>query len=345
VRAIASLGRRADAPLPCLALADGRVAGLADDSLSEKVHRRAGSLPGPPVASHPAEREITARDLAWARHIGIVGDERASRKHAAIRCGSFAAHTYARAPVEVAMLGANLITWLYLFDDRFGEGEQGESQAELRTCFAAFEQVARTGLLPRDPNAFHRALLELVERGEALGGAAWRGRFADSLAFYMEGCAQELPFRRSGRVPDMDQYRRIKLGSVGAFPVFDLVELAHGDPRTREQADGEWIAEARRIAAWLCAWVNDLYSFPKEARDGDPLNVVAVLMHEHTLSVDAALDRVIELYGRDIARLHALFARARVHGVSAATDAVLQGIERWVHGNRVWTGSCGRYQR
>jgi len=318
---------------------------LADGTLGETVHRKAVALPGRPVVPHAAEVDIDAHDRAWVRRMGLVEGERAIEKHAAIRCASFAASTYAHAPAAVATLGANLISWLYLWDDRFGEGRNGETQSELREGFAGFEQVARTGRLPAQANPFHRALLELAQRGQALGGAAWRERFADSLAFYMDGCAQELPFRRTGRVPTFAEYRRVKLGSVGAAPVFDLVELALPLPLSPAEATNVWITEARRAAAFLCAWTNDFYSFPKEARDGDPLNLVAVLMQEHGVDVDAALDLAIELYARDLGHFEALLARARAHGVSAATDAVLRGLEEWVHGNRAWTGSCGRYQR
>ena len=217
------------------------------------------------------------------------------------------------------MLGADLITWLYLFDDRFGEGQAGESQAELRACFAGFERAARTGELPERPNVFHHALLDLVRRGAALGGHAWQDRFADSLAAYMEGCAQELPFRRTGRVPSFAEYRR--------------VELAHRSPLARDPADAAVLHEARRAAAFLCAWVNDVYSFPKEAADGDPLNLVAVLMHEREVGALAALDMALELYARDLVRFEALLARARAQGVAEATDAILRGIERYVQGS------------
>lgn len=317
---------------------------LADGSLAATVHAKALALPGRPVVRHAAEGEIDAHDRAWVHAMGIVDSDRAAKKHAAIRCASFAASTYANAPAAVATLGANLISWLYLFDDALAEGHDGETQAELRERFAAFEQLARTGRLPADANAFHHALVDLVARGEALGGAAWRERFADGLAFYMEGCAQELPFRRTGRVPTFAEYRGIKLRSVGAEPVYDLVELALPRPLPTAEVRSVWITEARRAAAFLCAWVNDIYSFPKEARDGDPLNLVAVLMQEHGVDVDAAVDLAIERYARDLGRFDALLARARAHGVPATTDAILRGLEGWVHGNRAWTGSCGRYQ-
>jgi 5-epi-alpha-selinene synthase len=318
---------------------------LADGSLAARVHDEARALPGRAVTPHAAEAEIDAHDRAWVRRMGLVPSERAASKHAAIRCASFGASTYAHAPTAVATLGTNLISWLYLWDDRFGEGAAGETQAELRERFAAFEAIARTGHLPAQPSAFHLALVDLVTRGTALGGAAWRERFATSLSFYMEGCAQELPFRRTGRVPTFAQYRAIKLRSVGAAPVYDLVELALGRPLAHHEARNGWITEARRMAAFLCAWVNDIYSFPKEARDGDPLNLVAVLMRARGVDVDAALDAAIELYARDLVRFDALLARARAHGVSASTQAILTGLEDWVHGNRAWTGSCGRYQR
>ena len=39
--------------------------------------------------------------------------------------------------------------------------------------------------------------------------------------------------------------------------------------------------EVRELASMVSSAVDDIYSFPKERADGDRLNLVAVLMHEH----------------------------------------------------------------
>ena len=94
-------------------------------STVEKMRTRA-------VALHPAEHRITATTHEWATRFGLISGDLMSARHAAIRCGSFAAHTYPHASEALVGLGADLIAWLFIFDDCWGEGAPGDTQATMR---------------------------------------------------------------------------------------------------------------------------------------------------------------------------------------------------------------------
>jgi hypothetical protein len=336
------------------------------DSAYDLVRSMGRGLPGRAVDPHPGVATVDAQNRVWARATGLVADDLAAARHAAIRCGSFAAHTYALAPFAVVALGADLITWLYLFDDRYGEGLDGEGREAMQQRFATFESTVRTGRLPEAPTVFHTALLDLRDRALVLARDAaadlgadeadvddWLRRFADSFATYFRGCLAELPHRRDAKAKlDLDGYRVVRRDSVGAFPVFDLIELGSG-LLPPEVARSPEIERARALGALLCAWVNDVYSFPKEQLDGDPLNLVTVIASSYALDVTDALGAAAQVFHTDLAFFESACDDARTAHVhargeraahrSVVVSSYLDGLAQWVHGNTAWTGLSGRY--
>jgi hypothetical protein len=126
--------------------------------------------------------------------------------------------------------------------------------------------------------------------------------------------------------------------------VFDLIELTL--ERTLEPAmiakQGFW--RLRDMAAILCAWSNDLYSFHKERGEKDPHNLVSVLKRERRLTDDEAFVEAVALYNADLE----MFERA-LEGYSLAPSTqrlevqYMRGLCDWVYGNHQWTRLSRRY--
>jgi len=303
----------------------------------------ASDMRGRSVKPHAAEARVTSANAAWAKCFGLVSDDLSVARHAAIRCASCAAHTYPSAPEAVVELGADLITWLFLFDDRFGEGAADDDVRALRVRFASYEHTLSSGVLPASATVFHRALVDIRNRALALADDEWLERFAHSLGLYFQGCLLELPFRRAGRSPDVEEYRRMRSRSIGTFPVFDLIELSSG-LLTCEEAGLADLLRAREIAALLCAWVNDLYSFPKERAAREPMNLVSILELHYGLDSADALGAAAEVFNTDLAVFEHVADIIREKNPSARVRGYLDGLDDWVHGNSAWTGLSGRYR-
>ncbi|KAK5991479.1 Microbial Terpene synthase-like protein 1 [Cladobotryum mycophilum] len=84
------------------------------------------------------------------------------------------------------------------------------------------------------------------------------------------------------------------------FCSLTLSELALGinleeELHEEELHDGSDLASARNCAIDHWIMINDLYSFPKEVESGEKINYVFVLMDQHGLSLQEALDRVAGL--------------------------------------------------
>jgi 5-epi-alpha-selinene synthase len=300
------------------------------------VHARA-------VKPHACMAEAEAATVEWAARWGLVRNEVEAARLGGIRCGSCAAHTYANQPADVVKMGAQLIAWLFLFDDAYGES--GDLDA-MPAVFESFEALLFGRGLPAEPSAFHLSLADLRDRLIARANdVTWPQRFAYSLRRYFDGCLLEYPYRRTQRSPSLSVYRSVRRWSIGVQPVLDLVELGLPYRLTPEMSAKRQMWELRDRAAMLCAWANDLYSFEKERDAGDPLNLVSVLRAERRLPIDRTFADAVGIYNDDLAAfeqvMQEFLADPRTCGLERS---YLDGVCDWIHGNHVWTRECRRYR-
>ncbi len=293
---------------------------------------------------HPEVDSVSERTVRWARSLSLVGSDLEAHAASRIQVGRLAAGTFERESVEVVQLGADLILWLYLFDDAVGEVPADWSQEQHGAALDSYCDLLDTWHCPSEASPFHLALLDLLQRATELGATAqWHQRFAADLRGYFRGCYEETPFRRDGRVPTVEEYRDLRALTVGTSAVFAVLELGLCGILPDEEAFRQEVVEARRTAALLTAWVNDVYSYPKESLVSDPLNLVSALARQYGLGIEDALSEAVEVYNLDLSELERLTDQALERGGSAELRGYLEGLCRWVHGNRDWTQHCARY--
>ena len=211
------------------------------------------------------------------------------------------------------------------------------------TTFSSFSRVLRTGSLPANGGPFHVALADLRHEALALTQSGdWLDRWCDSFGRYFDGCLLEYRHRSDFSYASIDEYRRLRAWSIGTYPVFDLIEPAHGHILPNAIAWRPDLVALRERAALLCAWVNDIYSHAKEQADGDALNLVAVLQREYGLNTQEAFGAAAEVFNTDLTMFEDQ-KRVVVGLHSEAVQSYVKGLEDWVHGNFSWTGLSQRY--
>lgn len=316
--------------------------------LNELTRRAVSKMQTRQILRSPKEPEITLASMHWSRDIGIVTDSGTEARLLGVETGSFAACSYPAASPEVVKLCSDFVAWLFLFDDLYCEAFDADP-TNLRLFFREYGILMRSrevsSLTP-----YQSALFDIKERALSNHGAdqRWAERFVVDLETYFEGCAQEAPFRKSGRFPSVAEYRQVRLGTIGARPLFDLIELSTGYlddlPELADENKAQGLKRAREAASLTFGWINDVFSYRKESSAGDPLNLVAVLKNEGSLSAEEAFDAAVDVYRNELATLESESQKLREGGISDTLDRYLRGLEDWLHGNLAWSTTCPRYR-
>lgn len=311
-------------------------------SVSLPLPLRLGDDSDEQVSVHPEWQACERESVDWIRRFELAEAPAVWAKMACTRPAMLASRCYRSATFEALVLGADLIAWLFLFDDQQGEGPD---IVEMAALCDEYEGVLATADLPPHPAPLHVALADLRERMLRLSGPSWCERFCSSMRMYFDGCLLEVPYRRSGRSPSFRNYRLLRSWSIGTFPVLDVIEPALGFTLPDEVVTSPTWRELRELTVQLCAWTNDIYSFNKECDERDPINLVQVIRRENGLPAEDAHREAIRYRQAELARFRVL--RARHDGradTSSIERAYSAALEEWIHGNAAWSGSTHRYR-
>ena len=293
------------------------------------------------VVPHPKSIEIHSKNLDWVNRFNLVTTTQEIESHEQIKCASLAAHSYPYASPEIISFAADMLSWLFLFDDKFGEGGKDYTMHSMLDRFATYEYSARSGIVPKNATTLHIALVDLAERGEKIGNRRWRSRFVGFIRRYFDGCVLEYPHRRSSIQLSLAEYRGIRSWSVGIHPVFHIIELANGFLSDEESVDPE-LEEIRERASLLVGWINDVYSMPKESLARDPFNLVILLGNEFSIDVKESFAMAVEIFNEDLLLLEKAIDNLKSKK-SLNAQKYIDGLVAWVHGTYTWHAESVRY--
>lgn len=296
----------------------------------------------PVVVPSPYAKQAEERSFAWLTRFYLLDSPTAVAKVKKTRCGLLSALVYPRASLELTSLGADFFAWLFLFDDKYGEGGESGEGEELSRFAPSLTELFRSGHCAVE-EPFHAALLDIRARAAHLG-EQWLARMAADLMLYLRGCLLELPFRRSCFAPSFREYLKIRLFSSAMFSVFDLIELDLSNVLDHSFIRRKEILELRVLASLAVCWDNDIISYYKEKKDGATLNLVTVIQKEKNITLNESFTLSSNIFIREIKRFIELKNYLIQHTeISYDEERYLQGLLDWVYGNRAWGALTLRY--
>jgi hypothetical protein len=315
---------------------DTDFANSAGETASDHAYIRAAAdrlTGGHHPAPHPDIDAIQRDTEAWRARFGFG----TAKDYADTQCAGWASYSYPDLPRPVVQIAADLIGWLFLYDDEYGERYEPGAAIDTARKHVA---MLRTGVATWKRDAYELALLDLRARILACADQRFVDRFAGSFAKSYAGWHGEIPYRRAGKSPSLEAYRRLRPWSVAQQTLFDIAELHTGSP-----ADAVELHEVNLLrdqAALLCGYINDVHSYLKE-RD-DPINLVAVLRDERGRTPEAATEAAVEEFAFQRSLFDAQCAAALSRtSISDAMRAIVSGLTKFVPGCAEWYGKCGRY--
>lgn len=296
----------------------------------------------------PATRPLRASALSSSARSWALGHQLinagSSGRFDAVQVGLLAALTYPGADLDRQELLAQFFAWIFLQDDTFDEPDAAPCRQRLSAHLHDCERVLCTGLLPR--RACHRleALKDIRDRIARSAAPAGFARFCRSMrGFWQKGVLAECALRDQ-RTPSAQAYLRTRLYSVGLLPPLDLADWAHRLDTPEAVVRSPELLRLRVLAAMVAALANDVFSFKKEQRHGDPNNLVLIRMRQHGHAEGLAVDGVVRDHNRLVARFErqsaALLTVTPAHPL---LDFQIEACRRWLVGAVDWQRCAPRY--
>ena len=191
-------------------------------------------------------------------------------------------------------------------------------------------------------------------------------RFVSVFQRYLDSNTEQVAFRQSCEIPDLDTYKELRLHTSGCYVCSMMLEFALGLDLADEIIEHPLLVALNVAAFSHVMFVNDIFSFRKELSDGDLMNLVPVLLW-HNLggmssicgggveavvreTVAQALALVRELDGECVRLVAEIRAAVRGgngpladEGAAAAVDKYVDGVSDWLSGNLRWHRISKRY--
>ncbi|MCH0540793.1 terpene synthase [Streptomyces sp. MUM 203J] len=298
-------------------------------------------------AIHPCHAEADVQTAAWAEAFRI-GSEELRARLVAQEMGTFAARILPEGREEVVGLLADFVLWLFGVDDgHCEEGELGRRPGELAAELHRLLRVAHNPEAPvklDDPLA--AGLRDLRLRVDRYGTPGQAQRWVDTLREYFFAVVWESSYRRSGTVPDLDDYTLMRLYDGATTVVLPLLEIGHGYELQLHERDNKAVRAVTEIMSFIITWDNDIFSYHKEKKEktstGYYLNALRVMEEREGLTPEQALTTAISQRDRAMSLYVRLTERLARDG-SPQLRQYLRSIGHFIRGAEDWGISSVRY--
>ncbi|MEU3622962.1 hypothetical protein BS329_20395 [Amycolatopsis coloradensis] len=297
--------------------------------LARFAHTHIQRLAPPSTRRHPDSDSIETELRHWATTVDLYAGEdiqQLTRRQVGLIVGCCMPDV----PTPIARVTAHYLAWVFAFDDTVAEHEP---------LLAIHQAMDLPGLL-RDGATHDRSaaqglagvLVSVRDEIVDIGGMALLPQLAGQLGRYLDACAGEAPWRRTGRPPALAAYLHDRTATSGGHPLL-LHRLMPGmpPPGAPLPAGLDSLADQAFLIGGLA---NDLLGFAHEQRQGDPVNVVTVLAGEYALPLPEAYRAAVILHAAHTHRFAADLVRTSGDPALAESHrALAAAIGGWVEGS------------
>ncbi|MFF4507193.1 terpene synthase family protein [Streptomyces sp. NPDC001401] len=242
-------------------------------------------------------------------------------------------------------LGLDFFAWLFLVDDAFDGLNKQDAEKLIKTFTGVVEGAGGNGDSRVD---FFADVWARQCKGMS---ARYCRRAADNWTKVFDALLTEVVNMSEGHFPTIEEYRSIRYRSGYMPPILDMTERLRGFELTPEVYADPVFQTLYDANVWCLNLVDDLFSFEKEAAQGEPHNMVLVVERERGCSRSEAVDAVVSMLGDHLADF--LTAEARLsaaleaRGVSltdrANTYAFVDDLRSSCASSYYWCRSSPRY--
>jgi len=295
----------------------------------------------------PHADEVHRSALHWATRHGLLERPGTQAAFAAARFANLMSRAHPTAALPDLILASDWLTAIFALDDLLETALVAEPD-RMRAGIEDFIQRLRTNsALASDPfgRPIAAALADVWRRTAPRVSEAWRARFLEHAADYLNGTIWESGNRARNALPTVAEYRAMRRHSAATEMFFDLIEPVHEIELPAAVLADENFRALRRHAGTAIGLYNDLISWPKEMAVGDLHNIVFIIGHERGLDLADSIVAGVAEHDEEVQAF--LAARDALAFGPWSDDATVHlavaDVAHWVRGNLDWSHESGRY--
>jgi hypothetical protein len=298
-----------------------------------------------PVAYHPRAAQLEFRSNGWVcrRLGGCFAREEDLLSFLRQRNGLYGPLTVPEADDQRALDVTDWYQYVTVIDSLASDRSAlGADEADARAVFAGIMADFNSGREGSEDLPYGRAGQDLWRRISPGLSSAQRRRFADALETFLRGCATEIGFKLTDRVPDYETCMAVRMDSFGC----DFIRLMTEYAAEVDMTDCEpLLTDLHLHGMRQMITVNDLLSWRKEHAQEDKMTLVRVLIEREGFDLQQSVERLCELVEHH-ERAY-LAARDRLlHGPYGSRPDIrsyLRGLDHLIGGSQEFEYLTPRY--
>lgn len=225
--------------------------------------------------------------------------------------GVLTAAVIPRAEIEVLIPITRWMLWAFCWDDYYGPYEKQDLKAICKTALRILKGIEDEG---QYENTLFSELAIIREELQGVANSEWMRRFVNSHIYYFQGLLMDTySYKKDLQYPSSAEYFKIRDRLIGGFMVMDLLELV-GTIFPKGLFENPRIQKLRLLASRLMIYDNDIFSYKKEIKEGEAMNIVLVLQAENNISIGEALALAIKMREKEYRELLAFEHHFREFG-------------------------------
>lgn len=294
---------------------------------------------------------VRAASHVWLREQQLMSPDHV-RVHAEdLHYTDLLAGCYVGGPAPVLSAITDFACWFFVWDDRH---DRDIAHRRDNVWAHRSNTLRRTLKHPRahrrHPDPLVAGFADSVCRLFSYLGDHWNKRFADHFRGVIDAYEQEFHNRRTGTVPTVTEYQKLRRHTFAHWIWLDLLELTAQYELPPEIRASVAYRRAGLASQDFCAWYNDLCSMPKELAAGELHNLGISLAYHQGLTRREAIAATRDMVRARITDF--LNAEADLADLAATTDPELRtavrsclfNMRNWMSSTYWFHHESGRYR-
>ncbi|CZR61268.1 uncharacterized protein PAC_11164 [Phialocephala subalpina] len=291
---------------------------------------------------HPLYAEVKAETEAWlCKELGA--DDKLSKRITKTDWSYFASASAPLASKEDLKILCDWGNWVFPFDDPLDNGHLKDDPVKAKemvdgTLAAMRGKVPETFAIAMVHNDIWERILSVISSIPNM-----QDRYAAAMEGYVAGALRHVQDFAEAKIPDLEDFIKVRSASAGVRPIIPMVELLHHIQVPDAVYSHPCLEKFRQTVVDMVI-LNDVLSYQKEENEGVPHNLITVLRHTG-MSTQEAFDTVGGMLQKAYREWYIAQADLPLWGekIDADVQKFIEGCRNIMLANLNWHFKCDRY--